>query len=113
MVIDKTTGKGCAWSITARTITQKLVTDGIAGKTIAKKPRYKRDVWLRVIDDGNGQAHIKWDFADKLVEEPLWVPSFIDEGIWTQAVSKFPLDGRLDENAVSYTHLTLPTTPYV
>lgn len=102
MVIDKTTGKGCAWSITARTITQKLVTDGIAGKTIAKKPRYKRDVWLRVIDDGNGQAHIKWDFADKLVEEPLWVPSFIDEGIWTRAVSKFPFDGRLDENVVKY-----------
>lgn len=96
MVIDKTTGKGCALSIAAKTITQNLIADGIAGKIIAKKSRYKRDVWLRVIDYGYDWVYINWDFAHGQAEEPIWVPSFIDEGIWTRAVSKFRIDGRLD-----------------
>ena len=37
MVIDRTTGKGCALSITAKIVTRNLIADGIIGKTIAKK----------------------------------------------------------------------------
>lgn len=97
MVIDKTTGKGCAWSIVAKTVTQNLIADGIVGKIIAKKNRYKRDVWLQIIDCGDDWVCITWDFVHGLAEEPLWVPSFIDEGIWKQAASKFPVSGRLDD----------------
>lgn len=39
MVIDRTTGKGCALSIAAKTVTRNLIADGIIGKTIAKKER--------------------------------------------------------------------------
>lgn len=98
MDIDKTTGKGCALSIVAKTITQNLIADGIAGKIIAKKSRHKRDVWLRVIDYGDDWVCIKWDSAHEQADEPIWVPSFIDEGIWTRAVSKFTIAGRLDGN---------------
>lgn len=41
MVIDRTTGKGCALSIAAKTVTRNLIADGIIGKTIAKKERPK------------------------------------------------------------------------
>lgn len=34
MVIDKTTGRGCAWSIVSKTIIRKLIADGIVGKAI-------------------------------------------------------------------------------
>lgn len=36
MVIDKATGKGCAWSIASKTITKKLVAEGIVGKQFAE-----------------------------------------------------------------------------
>lgn len=102
MVIDKTTGKGCALSIAAKTITQSLIADGIVGKIIARRGRCKRDVWLRVIDCGDDWACIHWDFAHGQAEEPIWIPSFIDEEIWTRAVSKFPVDGRLDVNVEKF-----------
>lgn len=102
MVIDKTTGRGCAWSIAAKMITQRLVADGIAGKTIAKKPRHKRNIWLQIIDYGEDQIYINWDFADERAEEPLWIPSFIDLEIWERAVSKFPVDGRLDDSIAKF-----------
>ena len=102
MVIDRTTGKGCALSIAAKTVTRNLIADGIIGKTIAKKERPKRSVWLRVRDYGDDWVCIGGNIAHELTEEPLWVPSFIDEGIWTQAVSKFHIDSRLDENVVEF-----------
>ena len=40
MVIDKTTGKGCTQSILSKTITRKLVAEGIAGKSIFSKGYY-------------------------------------------------------------------------
>lgn len=47
MVIDRTTGKGCALSIAAKTVTRNLIADGIIGKTIAKKERPKRTSYTR------------------------------------------------------------------
>ena len=102
MVIDRTTGKGCALSIAAKTVTRNLIADGIIGKTIAKKERPKRSVWLRVRDYGDDWVCIGGNIAHELTEEPLWVPSFIDERIWAQAVSKFCIDSRLDENVVEF-----------
>ena len=87
MVIDRTTGKGCALSIAAKTVTRNLIADGIIGKTIAKKERPKRSVWLRVRDYGDDWVCIGGNIAHELTEEPLWVPSFIDERIWTQAAA--------------------------
>lgn len=102
MVIDRTTGKGCTLSIAAKTVTRNLIADGIIGKTIAKKEHCKRSGWLRVIDCGGDWVCVAGNTTHKLTEEPLWVPSFIDEGIWTQAVSKFHIDSRLDENVVEF-----------
>lgn len=39
MVIDKSTGKGCAWSITPKTIATRLIADGIVGQPIYRMPR--------------------------------------------------------------------------
>ena len=36
MVVDKSTGKGCAWSIASKTITKKLIAENIIDKLIAK-----------------------------------------------------------------------------
>ncbi len=38
MVIDKATGKGCAWGIASKTITRKLIAEGITDKQFARKP---------------------------------------------------------------------------
>ena len=34
MVIDKTIGKGCAWSITSKVTAKKLIAEGIINKPI-------------------------------------------------------------------------------
>lgn len=34
MVIDKTTGRGCAWSIASKTVTKLLIAEGIIGRAI-------------------------------------------------------------------------------
>ena len=39
MVIDKTTGRGCALGMVSKTIAGKLVSEGIIGKTIYRKHR--------------------------------------------------------------------------
>lgn len=80
MVIDKTTGRGCAWSIVSKTIIRKLIADGIVGKAIYRKPRKNRYEVLAVIEFGE-RLHV-WPKRDgELVEEPLWTPSFIDAEI--------------------------------
>lgn len=49
MVIDKTTGKGCAWSIVSKTVTQQLIAEGIIDKLIGKKPWRKGYAPLHVV----------------------------------------------------------------
>ena len=34
MVIDKTTGRGCAWSIASKTVTKRLIAENIMDKLI-------------------------------------------------------------------------------
>ena len=52
MVIDKTTGRGCAWSIASKTITKKLIAEGIVDKTIFIKAWKNGYDLLRVTDCG-------------------------------------------------------------
>lgn len=101
MVIDKTTGKGCAWSIASKTITRKLLADGIKGQVIARRIYQSHYDLFRVEDLGEDICVISKRGVGEL-EEPIWIPSFIDTGIWQQAVSKFKAYGRLDQNVENY-----------
>ncbi len=98
MVIDKTTGKGCTQSILSKTITRKLVAEGIAGKSIFSKGYYL----YQVVGHGENDMYVMLKRYNKPAEEPLWTPSFIEKGIWGRAVSKFPPFGKLDENVEKY-----------
>ncbi len=101
MIIDKTTGKGCAWSITSKTITKKLLAENILNKLIFRKPRPNRYDLFRVIEFHDG-VYVISDRGRELSEEPLWIPSFIDAEIWKQAVSRFRPLKKLDQNIEMY-----------
>lgn len=101
MVIDKTTGKGCAWSIVSKSITKRLIAENIIGKTIYRKPRKSGYKFFQVIALGDN-PHVWPKRSDELSVEPLWTPSFIDAGIWKQAVSNFKTCERLDRNVEYY-----------
>lgn len=98
MVIDKTTGIGCAWSIASKTITQKLIAEGIVGKPIFRKQR-KNTYRLFVVEQfSDGRSIITQPRGSILADENLWTPSFIEAGIWEQGVSKFRVLQELDWN---------------
>ena len=102
MVIDKTTGKGCAWRIASRTIAKRLIDEGIIGKPFARKPFKSGYHLLWAEKFGDDRVFIAWKRGSGLADEALWTPSFIEAGIWEQAASRFhPLDS-LDINIESY-----------
>lgn len=104
MIIDKSTGRGCALSITSKTITEKLIAEGIIGKAIYRKKRTKSKngyVLLRVVNFRHEES-INIMLENELAEEPLWIPSFVDKKIWDYAVSQFPNFGRLDQSVEKY-----------
>lgn len=101
MVIDKTTGKGCAWSIASKTITKKLVADGIVDKTIFRKARPNGCELIQVVDYG-GDIYVKSQWKKGRSEEPLWVPTFIDKKLWEQMVGKFQIYRPLDRSVEKY-----------
>ena len=39
MVVDKSTGKGCAWSIASKTITKKLIAENIIDNFKTLQPK--------------------------------------------------------------------------
>ena len=49
MVIDKTTGRGCALSIVSKTVTKQLIAEGIIDKFIGIQPRRKGCALLHVV----------------------------------------------------------------
>ena len=106
MVIDKTTGKGCAWRIASRTITKRLIAEGIIGKPFARqqtksqtKSRYRL---LSAEEYSDGQVHVLWRRGSGLADETLWTPSFIEAGIWERAASRFHFRDPLDINVENY-----------
>lgn len=106
MVIDKTTGRGCALSMASKTVTKELVADGIVGKPIYRKLRMnsKRnyDLFRAVKFKHNKYVYVMSQKDGGVDENPLWTPSFLDAGIWEQAVSKFPSSERLDQSVEKY-----------
>ena len=101
MIIDKTTGRGCSLSIVSKTITKKLIADGIVNKTISRKARKNGYDLIQVVDRGD-YVYVMSQRANEMTEEPLWAPSFIDTEIWEQAASRFNPYRELDENVEIY-----------
>ena len=102
MVIDKETGRGCAWSITSKTITRQLIADGIVGKTLFSKPRKDGYSLILTCKDNCGEIYVTGQRSQTLVPEPLWVPSFIDEGTWKRAASRFQSYTSLARNVENF-----------
>ena len=105
MVIDKTTGRGCALSMASKAVTRKLIADGIVGKTIDRSLRINSKTRYNLLQVGKFMQ--KEDVyvlsqEGELTEEPLWTPSFIDTKIWAQAVSRFSAFEQLDKNVEKY-----------
>lgn len=97
MVIDKTTGRGCALSIVSKTIAKQLIAEGIIGKAIFRRARPNGYNLLCVAKYG-GEARVILQKGDGMAGEPLWMPSFIDGKIWQQAAGKFNVLTELDRN---------------
>lgn len=98
MVIDRETGRGCAWSITSKTIARQLIADGIVGKTLFSKPRKNGDGLILTCKDSCGEIYVTARRSQALAPEPLCAPSFIDVGTWMQAVSQFQSYMSLEQN---------------
>lgn len=97
MVIDKTTGRGCALSIVSKTIAKQLIAEGIIGKAIFRRARPNGYNILCVAKYGE-EARVMLQKGDGMAGEPLWAPSFIDGEIWQQAAGKFNVLTELDRN---------------
>lgn len=102
MVIDKSTGRGCAWCIVSRKLTKKLIAEGITGKPIFRKQCKSTYRLLSVEEFRDGQLWITHPRGSKLADELLWTPSFIEAGIWEQGVSKFRPLKELEDNVETY-----------
>ena len=105
MVIDKTTGRGCALSMASKAVTRKLIADGIVGKTIDRSLRINSKTRYNLLQVGKFmQKEDVYVLSQEreLTEEPLWTPSFIDTKIWAQAVSRFSAFEQLDKNVEKY-----------
>lgn len=102
MAIDKTTGKGCAWSIASKMIAKKLVADGIVGKPIVEKTYKNRYELLWVYINREGEVCVSSERNNGSKENPLWVPSFIDIEKWEQGVKKFRAYTSLERNIEYY-----------
>ena len=103
MVIDKTTGKGCAWRIVSKTITKRLIAEGIIGKPIARK-QTKTSYRLFCVDQfrADCDVYIARLRGSGLADEVLWIPSFIERGIWERAVNRFHHRDPLDISVENY-----------
>lgn len=87
---DKSSGRGCAWSIAARKLAGELVEDGVLNQPIAREPRKNEgDVIHRFDNSGYYcRATTKW-LAERPENETLWKPSIIDPEIWEKAAKAF------------------------
>ncbi len=102
MVIDKATGKGCAWGIASKTITRRLIAEGITDKQFARQPTRNRYRLLGAEKRKDGQVYVTRWRSNGLADEILWTPSFIEAGIWERGASRFDSIERLDRNVEKY-----------
>lgn len=101
MVIDKSTGRGCAWSIASKTVAKRLIAEGIMDKPIYRKPRKDVYDFLRVVEYC-GSVYVMSQRFSELPVEPLWTPSFIDAEVWARAVCRFSSFESLDWSVEKY-----------
>lgn len=106
MAIDKTTGKGCAWGIAAKTISKelsrKLIDDGIIGRAFCKDPRRTSYDLFLVVDYEKHGPYVISRRLDELVEDSLWTPTFVDAEKWRKAASRFRPNMSLVRNVEEY-----------
>ena len=102
MVIDKATGKGCAWSIASKSITKRLIAEGIIGKLFARKQINSGYHLLSAEEFTDGSVRITRYRGSKSADEILWTPSFIEAGLWEQGASRFRHLWELDRNVETY-----------
>ena len=88
-------------SIVSKSITKKLIAENIMGKTICRIAQKNSYGILQVIEFGDRVYAWLRKGVDH-AEEPIWTPSFIDVGIWEQAVGNFDMCERLDRNVEQY-----------
>ena len=74
MVIDKTTGRGCALSIVSKTIAKQLIAEGIIGKAIFRRARPNGYNLLCVAKYG-GEARVILQKGDGMAGGTPWEPS--------------------------------------
>lgn len=96
MVIDKTTGRGCALCISSKRIIGQLIAEGIVDQAICRRPGKGGCDVLTVVEYGK-RLHVWPRRGGGPEAAPLWTPSFIDGRIWERAVSRFR-PGKLDQN---------------
>ena len=102
MVIDKETGRGCAWGITSKTISRQLIADGIVGQSLFSKPRSDGADLILAREDSHGEIYVAVQRTQTLEPELLWAPSFIDAGTWTRAISQFQSYVSLERNVENH-----------
>ena len=102
MVIDKATGIGCAWRIASKTITKRLIAEGIIGKLFARIQIKGVYYLLSAEEFPDGSVLTTRYRGNKLADEVLWAPSFIEAGIWERGTRRFRHVERLDKNVESY-----------
>lgn len=109
---DKSSGRGCAWSIAARNLAIDLIADGILDRPIAREPRKAgEDIILHFDKFGNyNRVNAKW-FENHAKDEPLWLPTIIPPEIWKKTVKSFRPRHDLKYNVECY--LLSEMTDYV
>ncbi len=102
--IDKRTGRGCAWSIASKKIARDLIADGIIGQEIARKILKYRCDSIRVAAAGPEleNVYVMQGKGKGIIEQPLWMPTFIEPAIWRRAASKFRPGEKLAESVEKY-----------
>lgn len=98
MGIDKSTGKGCAWSLASKTVADQLVTEGIIGKLIYREKRKSTYDLVRVIDQDRYYVRLHLDRVQELADEPIWLPTYVEPSRWKRAVGRFQTAESLDRN---------------
>lgn len=107
--IDTTSGRACAWDMAARKLTRDLIADGILDKPIARIPqKLAPDAIMHYKLNGYYfRGGEQWCLTHT-EDEPIWVPSFINLGVWQEAVKRFRTHDSLHRNVQT---ILLPLMP--
>lgn len=102
MLIDKSTGIGCAQSIASKKISRQLISDGIMGQPILRRPRKQAYDLVCLIDRYEYYINANKQKVEELSDVALWTPSFIEPEVWREAVKHFKILSPLDKNVEKF-----------